>query len=101
MAANLFSSEKKDIFNSVLEHSKPNLKPFARFSHLKIMEKQFCSKCGAENVTHSAWCEKCLKPFGSYGDDKILRCPACFHPNDYVQDHCEVCHEPLKPGQVE
>jgi hypothetical protein len=23
------------------------------------------------------------------------------HPNDYNLDHCEVCHEPLKPGQSE
>lgn len=62
---------------------------------------QHCPKCGMENVTQSAWCEKCLTMFHEYGEDKELRCPECFHPNAYTQDHCEVCHEPLKPGQCE
>ncbi len=54
-----------------------------------------------ENVTDSAWCEKCLTTFHEYGEDKEIKCPECFHPNSYTQDYCEVCHEPLKPGQWE
>lgn len=65
------------------------------------MTRQTCPKCGKENVTQSAWCEKCLYFFPGLAEDKILRCPECFHPNTYMSDHCEVCHEPLKPGQAE
>lgn len=65
------------------------------------MSAQYCHKCGKENITHSAWCEYCLTPFKLYGEDRILKCPECFHPNSYTDDYCEVCHEPLKPGQAE
>lgn len=54
-----------------------------------------------ENVTNSAWCEKCLNPFRVHGQDMILKCPECFYENSYTQDYCEQCHEPLKPGQWE
>jgi len=66
------------------------------------MEKQFdvCPKCGFENVTESAWCEKCLRPFDP-GAEKTLNCPECGYVNDYENDYCESCHEPLKPGQWE
>jgi len=36
-----------------------------------------------------------------YGSDKEIRCPECFHINSYLDDYCEACHEPLKPGQWE
>ena len=54
-----------------------------------------------ENTSQSAWCEKCLTPFQTYGEEKTLQCPNCMHLNDYNLEHCEVCHEPLKPGQSE
>ena len=67
-----------------------------------MSEKRVCKNCGTENVTQSAWCEKCLTPFHqTYREEKTLQCPKCMHPNDYNFDHCEVCHEPLKPGQSE
>ena len=65
------------------------------------MSAEACPKCGYENVTQSAWCEKCLHHFNSYGKDKTLRCPECFHENEYEDEYCEACHEPLKPGQWE
>lgn len=60
-----------------------------------------CPKCGMENTTQSAWCEKCLTTFHEYGEDKTIHCPECRHPNSYTDQYCEVCHEPLKPGQWE
>ncbi len=54
-----------------------------------------------ENVTKSAWCEKCLTPFHEYGEDQKIHCPECKHVNSYTEEYCEVCHEPLKPGQWE
>jgi primosomal protein N' len=66
-----------------------------------MSENLVCKNCGTENVAQSAWCEKCLTPFQTYQEEKTLKCPNCFHPNDYNLDHCEVCHEPLKPGQSE
>ena len=67
-----------------------------------MSEKRVCKNCGTENVTQSAWCEKCLTPFHqTYREEKTLQCQKCMHPSDYHLDHCEVCHEPLKPGQSE
>lgn len=67
-----------------------------------MSEKLICPKCGTENVNRTAWCEKCLTPFKfPKAEDKTLDCPSCQHINDYTLDHCEVCHEPLKPGQTE
>ncbi len=66
-----------------------------------MSENPVCKNCGTVNVAHSAWCEKCLAPFQTYREEKTLQCPNCFHSNDYNLDHCEVCHEPLKPGQSE
>jgi ribosomal protein L40E len=60
-----------------------------------------CPKCGFENVTESAWCEKCLTFFDDPGATKTLVCPECRHENPYVNDYCEECNEPLKPGQWE
>ena len=54
-----------------------------------------------ENTTQSAWCEKCLTTFHEYGEDQTIHCPECRHPNSYTEQYCEVCHEPLKPGQWE
>ena len=69
--------------------------------HLKFMPEETCPKCGYENITKAAWCEKCLHHFDDYGKEKSLKCPNCFHVNEYNDSHCEVCHEPLKPGQWE
>jgi ribosomal protein L40E len=83
-------------------HPPQNKKSMPSFQHPKGMSKNtVCKHCGAENVTQAAWCEKCLTPFQTYREEKTLQCPNCFHPNDYNLDHCEVCHEPLKPGQSE
>jgi hypothetical protein len=30
-----------------------------------------------------------------------LACPECRHHNDPDAFHCEICHEPLRPGQSE
>ncbi len=65
------------------------------------MSAEACPKCGYENATQSAWCEKCLHHFNSYRKDKTFRCPECFHENEYKDEYCEACHEPLKPGQWE
>jgi len=64
-------------------------------------EKQICSNCGTENIDKSSWCVKCLHTFKEYGQDKVLSCPECMHKNSYTEEYCEVCHEPLKPGQWE
>ncbi len=60
-----------------------------------------CPKCGKENVADASWCEKCLTVFREYAEDKTIMCPECNEPNSYLNDHCEACHEPLKPGQWE
>jgi primosomal protein N' len=82
--------------------SPQNKKPWTGFKHLRNMSQNLvCKNCGMENAAQSAWCEKCLTPFQTYREEKTLQCPHCFHANDYNLEHCEVCHEPLKPGQSE
>lgn len=61
-----------------------------------------CTRCGRENETRSSFCEHCLQEFPSeIWEGKQLVCPECRYLNSYAQDHCERCHEPLKPGQSE
>jgi predicted Zn-ribbon and HTH transcriptional regulator len=65
------------------------------------MSVEICPKCGTENITKAAWCEKCLHMFHEYGEKKTIFCPECKHENAYKDSYCEACHEPLKPGQWE
>ncbi|PIQ98754.1 MAG: hypothetical protein COV66_12665 [Nitrospinae bacterium CG11_big_fil_rev_8_21_14_0_20_45_15] len=71
------------------------------------MSIETCPKCGTQNTDNASWCKNCLAIFtpppapAPYGSDKEIRCPECFHVNSYLDDYCEACHEPLKPGQWE